>query len=150
MLSIHGRWKIKVSDNILMQWFADSWNEEAVIAYIEEFRAAALPLIGQKWAIISVFEQWELGVPEIEPHVIAHCDWFKRNGCIKDCHVYSASKFKELQLENMIPHSEYGYERCVFPQLDEAISWLGKNGFVLSDAEFLYQLEGQSLRENIC
>jgi len=143
MLPIHGRWKIKVANNVLMQWFADSWNEEAIIAYMKEFRAAATPLIGRDWAIISVFEQWELGVPEIEQHVIEHCDWFKQNGCIIDCHVYSANSLKKLQLEKMIPHTELGYERCVFDNLNQASTWLNTKGFELEKAEFLYDLENK-------
>ncbi len=141
MLAIHGRWKIKVADNVLMQWFADSWNEEAIIAYVKEFRVAAKPLIGREWAIISVFEQWQLGVPEIEQHVIEHCQWFKQNGCIKDCHVYSPNSLKALQLENMVPHSEPGYERRVFGDLDDAVTWLGTQGFLLTQADFLSKLE---------
>lgn len=38
MLEIHSRWKIKVTDKVLMQWFADSWNEEAIIAYVKGFK----------------------------------------------------------------------------------------------------------------
>jgi len=45
-------------------------------------------LVGSDWAMISIFEQWELGAPEIEQHVVEHCRWFKEQGCIKDCHVY--------------------------------------------------------------
>ena len=141
MLPIHGRWKIKVSGNVLMQWFADSWNEEAIIAYVKEFKAAAKPLIGRDWAIISVFEEWESGVPEIEQHVIEHCEWFKLNGCVKDCHVYSPNGLKALQLENMIPHSEPGYERHVFGDLDGAVTWLGTHGFLLTQADFLSKLD---------
>jgi hypothetical protein len=136
MLPIHGRWKIKVIDKVVMQWFADSWNEEAIIAYTKEFRTAVTPLIGSNWAIISIFEQWELGVPEIEHHVIEHCQWFMAHGCIKDCHVYSPSAVKEMQLEKMIPHSELGYERCVFDDLDNAVAWLNGEGFNCNQEQF--------------
>lgn len=140
MLEIHGRWKIKVTDKVLMQWFADSWNEEAIIAYIKEFKAAAAPLMGSDWAIISIFEQWELGVPEIEQHVVEHCEWFKAQGCIKDCHVYRPSAVKEMQLEKMIPHTQLGYERAVFDNLNDAINWLDAEGFSLNYDQFLYDI----------
>jgi len=143
MLAIHGRWKIKVVGNVVMQWFADSWNEEAIVAYIKEFRAAVVPLINSQWAIISVFEQWELGVPEIEQHVIEHCNWFKQHGCIKDCHVYSPHSLKKMQLEKMIAHSEQGYERCVFDNLNDAFAWLNREGFELTQTELLYELDMQ-------
>lgn len=137
---LHGRWKIKVSNNVVMQCFADSWNEEAIIAYIKEFKEVATPLTNGKWAIISVFEDWELGVPEIEHHVVKHCDWFKANGCIKDCHVYTPDAIKQMQLEKMIPHTEQGYERCVFANIDDAVDWLDAKGFPVSNRAFLDDL----------
>ncbi|MBA6391491.1 hypothetical protein H4J38_11970 [Colwellia sp. BRX10-3] len=141
MLPIHGRWKIEVRDQVLMQWFADSWNEEAVVKYITEFKAAAAPLIDDEWAIISVFEQWELGIPEIEHHVTELCEWFKQHGCVKDCHVYSSNILKSMQLEKMIPHTDEGYERCVFHNVNDAITWLNTEGFVLTNAQFLYDIK---------
>jgi hypothetical protein len=59
MLEIHSRLKIKVTDKVLMHFFADSWNEEAIIAYVKGFKAAAAHLVGSDWAMISIFEQWE-------------------------------------------------------------------------------------------
>ncbi|TWX69985.1 hypothetical protein [Colwellia sp. C1TZA3] len=140
MLQIHGRWKIKVTDKVLMQWFADSWNEEAIIAYVKEFKIAAAPLIGSDWAIISIFEQWELGTPEIEQHVTELCQWFKEQGCIKDCHVYQPSSVKEMQLEKMIPNTGMGYDRCVFDHLNEAMLWLDAEGFTLNQPQFLHEI----------
>jgi|TARA_R110000764_G_scaffold29279_3_gene68746 hypothetical protein len=140
MLPIHGRWKIKVEDKVVMQFFADSWNEEAVIAYIKEFKVAVTPLINDDWAIISVFEQWELGIPEIEHHVIEHCQWFKQHGCIKDCHVYSRNRLKSMQLEKMVPTTDVGYERCVFDNVNAAIEWLDSQGFTISQPQFLYDI----------
>ena len=137
MLSLHGRWKLEVNNNVMMQWFADSWNEEAIIAYVKDFRATAQPLVGKDWAIISIFEEWELGVPAIEKHVVEHCEWFKKNGCIKDCHIYSPDAAKEMQLEKMIPHTEPGYERRVFTNINDAITWLESEGFTISDSTFL-------------
>jgi hypothetical protein len=141
MLAIHGSWKIKLVGNVIIQCFSDSWNEEAVLAYIKEFKTKVLPLIGHDWAMVSIFEHWQLGIPEIEQHVIEHCDWFKENGCVKDCHVYSPNFFKKLQLEKIIPTSEVGYERCVFEHLTDAIAWMNTQGFILAEADFLSILD---------
>lgn len=141
MRTVHGRWKIQVDDNVVMQNFSEAWNEEAVITYIKQFKKAVAPLLGSEWAMVSVFEQWELGVPEIEHHVAEFCEWFKKNGCVKDCHVYSANTLKNTQLEKMIPHTEEGYERCVFDNVDDAISWLHSEGFPIRQPQFLYDLE---------
>lgn len=141
MLAMHGRWKIKVINNVLIQCFADSWNEEAIIEHIKEFKAAAMPLTQGEWAIISIFEQWELGVPEIEAHVAEACDWFKQHGCVKDCHVYCPNSIKEMQLEKMIPCSSTGYERCIFDNVNSALTWLDSQGFHLNRADVLAEHE---------
>jgi hypothetical protein len=136
-LNIHGQWKLEVNNKVLVEWFEGSWNEEAVVAYIEDFKKVVQPLISGEWAILSIFDDWELGVPDIEPHVIKHCQWFKDHGCIKDCHVYSDSTVKRMQLEKIIPHTEGSYERLVFSDINEATHWLKECGFELHDSDFL-------------
>jgi len=140
MQDIHGRWKIEVSNQVVMQWFADSWNEEAIIAYVKDFQSNAKPLSGSRWAIISVLEDWQLGVPAIESHVVEHCRWFLANGCVRDCHVYTPDALKKMQLEKMIPHSEGNYTRCIFTSIEEAIQWLEEEGFSIANPQFLYDL----------
>jgi hypothetical protein len=147
MFKIHGEWKIEVNNNVVLQYFGGSWNEEAIIAYVKEFREKTTPLAQNKanngkWAILSIFEDWELGVPEIEQHVIEHCQWFKDNGCVKDCHVYSPSAAKEMLLEKMIPHTEGNYERCVFTSIKDAQDWLAKNNFHFNDETTFFKSLG--------
>lgn len=136
-MNIHGQWQLEVNNNVLLEWFEGSWNEEAVVAYIEDFKKIVQPLISGEWAILSIFDAWELGVPDIEPHIIKHCQWFKDHGCIKDCHVYSDSAVKRMQLEKIIPHTEGNYERLVFSDINEASNWLKECGFELHESDFL-------------
>jgi hypothetical protein len=131
MFSIHGDWKIEVYDSVVVQRFSGCWNEEAIIAYVKEFRTKVTPLIDKDWAILSIFEDWEFGVPEIDKHVEEHCNWFKANGCVKDCHIYTLSAAKEMQLERLIPQTDESYERQVFTHSEEAIKWLGNYGFIV-------------------
>ena len=124
MFSVHGKWKIAASENYVLQWFEGCWNEEAAKQYTQEYREKTAHLAGKKWAMLSIFEDWELAVPEIEPYILEHCQRFKDIGCIKDCHVYTPSATKEMQLEQLVPHSEGNYERQIFSHIDEAIAWL--------------------------
>jgi len=140
MFKCHGEWKIEVHGNVIVQWFSGCWNEEAIIAYVKEFREKATSLQGEKWAIISSFNDWELGVPEIDKHVEEHCRWFKANGCIKDCHIYTPNAVKEMQLERLIPQTDEYYERQVFTSPNEAIAWLATYGFIV-DIKNIYQLD---------
>ncbi|AOW77282.1 hypothetical protein A3Q34_10695 [Colwellia sp. PAMC 20917] len=131
MFSIHGEWKIEVCGNVVVQWFSGTWNEEAIIAYVKEFRAKTSPLKGSPWAIVSSFEDWEFGVPAIDKHIEEHCQWFKNNGCSKDCHIYTESAAKEMQLERLIPHTDASYERQVFTNAEDASTWLASHGFLI-------------------
>ncbi len=137
MFVAHGTWDIKVNNHVVIQSFAGCWNEEAAIAYIEDFRLKVAPLIGQEWAIMSLFDNWELAVPEIGKHVEEHCNWFKTNGCIKDCHVYSPCAFKEMQLEQLIPQTDDSYERQVFAKVEDAIAWLSSCGFEMDRSRII-------------
>jgi hypothetical protein len=137
MFSVHGDWKILVKDNYVLQWFSGCWNEEAAVQYSQEFKEKTAMLVGTQWAIISFFDEWDLGVPEIEPHIVEHCRLFKANGCIKDCHIYTPAAAKSMQLENMIPQSEGDYERQVFIGAEEAVAWMRGFNFKVEINDFL-------------
>jgi hypothetical protein len=137
MFNIHGEWQIEVCGNVVVQNFSGGWNEEAVISYVKDFRIKTTHLSGQKWAILSVFENWELGVPEIAKHVEIHCKWFMDNGCVKDCHVYTPSVTKKMQLEKLVPHTDDRYERQVFSHIDHAVSWLANHRFLIENSEII-------------
>ena len=137
MFKIHGKWKVLAKDNYVLQWFSGCWNEEAAIQYCQEFQEKTAYLKGTQWAIFSFFDDWELGVPEIEPHVVEHCRLFKENGCIKDCHIYSRSAAKSMQLEKIIPHTEGNYERRVFGEVDDALAWMKECGFDIEIGDFI-------------
>jgi len=140
MFPVHGDWKILVTQNYVLQWFSGCWNEEAAIQYTQEYKEKTQHLKGSKWAMLSIFEDWELGVPEIEPHIVEHCQRFKDIGCIKDCHVYTPSAAKEMQLESLIPHTEGHYERQVFTNIDDALAWLKQCEFSIDIKPFLQSL----------
>jgi len=137
MFPVHGDWRIYATDTYVLQWFSGCWNEEAAIQYVKEYRDKTAHLEGTQWAMLSIFEEWELGVPEIGPHIEIHCQRFKDIGCIKDCHVYSPSAAKEMQLEQLIPQTEGNYERRVFTCTDAAVSWLNTCGFNLAINDFI-------------
>ncbi|MFT6991862.1 MAG: hypothetical protein ACJASL_003859 [Paraglaciecola sp.] len=141
MFRIHGDWDIEVCGNVVVQCFSHAWNEEAIISYVEDFRTKAIPLIGKEWAMLSIFEYWELGVPEIAKHVEDHCSWFKANGCIKDCHVYTPTATKEMHLEKLVPHTDEYYERQVFSNAEMAVAWLASYGFIVENSNIINSID---------
>ncbi|NRA54784.1 MAG: hypothetical protein HRU23_11620 [Gammaproteobacteria bacterium] len=141
---IHGNWQLSVNNKVLIQVFSGSWNEEAAIAYIEEFKVITQPLLDSPWAILSLFDQWQLGTQDINPHIKAHCRWFIDHGCVRDCHVYAPNILKKMVLESLVPYQEKDYERQVFSSINDAISWLAPQGFPLEPSDFLHQLQHQN------
>jgi hypothetical protein len=141
MLPLHGDWKIEVNNNVILQWFEGSWNEEAIIAYMHEFREVASQLVDRSWAILSVLEEWELCVPETEKHISDHAYWFIENGCTHDCHVFSKNEIKKMQLNKMIPTKCENYERRIFVDINESIEWLQSEGFELANTDFFNTLK---------
>lgn len=144
MFAIHGDWRILVTNNCVLQWFSGCWNEEAAIAYTKDFLQQTEQLNGTQWAILSLFDDWELGTPDIESHVAEHCARFIKNGCIKDCHVYTPSVAKGMQLENMIPLKNGNYERRVFTDVADAVEWLTECQFHIDVSEFIKNLPSVS------
>ncbi len=140
MFAIHGDWRVSATDNYVLQWFSGCWNEEAAVVYSKDFLEKTAHLNGTKWAILSFFDDWELGTPDIEPHVIEHCQRFIQNGCIKDCHVYTPTASKKMQLENMIPVTQGNYERRVFIDVKDAITWLKECQFEVDVTDFVASL----------
>ena len=140
MFPIHGDWLIFATDTYVLQWFGGCWNEEAAIAYVKEYQDKTAHLEGKEWAMLSVFDEWELGVPEIIPHAEKHAQRFKDIGCIKDCHVYSPSAAKEMQLEQLVPQTEGSYERQVFTNINDAVAWLKTGGFHIEINDFINSL----------
>ena len=135
IFSAHGKWDIKLVGNVVVQRMYESWNEEGMLAYINDFRQTVEPLIDTKWAILSIFEEWELGHPDMDKHVVKHCEWFIKNGCIRDCHVYSSGILKSAQLEKTAPVKQGDYLRRVFPCVPEAVTWLENEGFSIATSQ---------------
>ncbi|MCW8833850.1 MAG: hypothetical protein OQK09_08570 [Colwellia sp.] len=141
MFPAHGQWQIAVHNDYVLQWFGGCWNEEAAIQYTQEYKEKTTHLVGKKWAMLSIFEDWQLGVPEIEPHIVKHCQRFKDIGCIKDCHIYSPNAAKEMQLEQLVPQTEGSYERRVFTNIDDALAWLRSCDFNIEIDNFLQRIK---------
>jgi len=76
----------------------------------------------------------------MESPLIEHCQQFKNNGCIKDCHINSPSAWKSMQLENIVPQSEGNYERQMLVEESQAIACMESCGFSIVTNDFLKNL----------
>ncbi|WP_421722732.1 hypothetical protein [Bacterioplanoides sp.] len=126
----HGEYKISVSGRILVATVGGSWNEETALAYSEDLRSAAQPLITGDWGHIVFLEEWNLGVLEIVPVIEELVTWCLANGMKRSALVYPPSVLKRLQLHGMI--TEQGdFRRQSFATEQEAMEWLNAAGYFL-------------------
>ena len=106
-----------------------SWNRFTAEDYAKEFKAVAKPLIGSDWAHIVYLDNWELGVPEIEPIITELVGWCLDNGLRYTAQVYCPNMVKRYQLDKMISDNSNRFEKRVYPNELQAIAWMASVGF---------------------
>ncbi|WP_333608881.1 hypothetical protein [Arsukibacterium sp.] len=105
------------------------WNRYTAEDYAAQFKALALPLAGSDWAHIVYLDDWQLGVPEIEPVVQELVAWCLANGLRYAAQVYCPSMVKQYQLDKMIINCTAHFEKRVYPNEQDAFAWLASVGF---------------------
>lgn len=144
---MHGEWKISVQNNIVLQWFSGYWNEEAAITYSQEFLEKTHGLIGKPWAIMSFLNDWDLAIPDAEPHILEHTERLKRFGCVKHCQIYTPAIMKDLQLNKMCAINSTQYERKTFDDNMSGLLWLKSHGFEANLADFISKLPEMAITQ---
>ena len=127
----HGNWNISLNNKTLVINGKGGWNEEAAIEFTEDLKKAAVPLLNDKWAILTILDNWELATPECEKHFKALAEWFVAHNCIRECHVYDGSYTKDNLLERYVPENkdQDTFINRKFNKRQDAISWLESSGF---------------------
>ena len=113
-----------------------SWDRITAEEYSAEFKKVAAQLVGSQWAHIVYLDQWELGVPEIEPIIRELVQWCIANHLRFAAQVYCPHMVKRYQLERMIVDSTEFFERRVYPTQHEAFQWLASEGFHMQTQDF--------------
>lgn len=106
-----------------------SWDRTTAEEYAAEFRRQAAPLLGSDWAHIVYLDQWQLGVPEIEPVIQHLVQWCISNQLRYAAQIYCPHMVKMYQLERMIVDRTDAFERRVYPTEAGAFAWLAEKGF---------------------
>ena len=106
------------------------WNRFTAEDYASEFKALAAPLAGSDWAHIVYLDNWQLGVPEIEPVIRHLVYWCVSNGLRYAAQVYCPNMIKQYQLDKMVSSSFANFERRVYPNEQDAFAWLASVGFI--------------------
>ena len=116
---------------VILASAAGSWNRFTAEDYAKEFKALAKPLIGSDWAHIVYLDNWQLGVPEIEPVITELVSWCLDNGLRYTAQVYCPNMVKRYQLDRMIANSHVHFEKRVYANEQQALAWLSSLGFAV-------------------
>ena len=117
-----------------------SWDRITAVDYATEFKNLAAGLADAPWAHIVYLEQWQLGVPEIEPVVQELVNWCIDNNLKFVAQVYCPNMLKQYQLERMIVDNTSRVEKRVYPTQQQAFEWLASVGFALSPQDLLHKV----------
>ncbi|MEE2002822.1 hypothetical protein QWY20_15280 [Alkalimonas sp. MEB108] len=114
---------------VLLARVKGSWNRLTAEDFSTQFKAEAAPLCNQPWAHIVYLDDWQLGVPEMEPVIQDLVGWCIQHQLRYVAQVYCPSMIKKYQLDKMIRDSSPGFEKRVYPSEQEAFAWLVSVGF---------------------
>lgn len=67
---------------IVMEKIYGTWKKETAASYDEEYRKAAEPLLGGKWAKVVNLTNWKVSYPDIIEVLGQHLRWCRQNGMV--------------------------------------------------------------------
>lgn len=130
------KFQIWCEQKVVLAVVSGSWDWITAEQYSTEFKKVAAQLLDSQWAHVVYLDQWELGVPEIEPIIRELVDWCIANNLRFAAQVYCPHMVKKYQLERMIVDSTEVFERRVYPTQHEAFQWLASEGFDMHTQDF--------------
>ena len=125
------KFRIWREQQVILASVNGSWNRFTAEDYAQEFKMLAKPLAGTDWAHIVYLDNWQLGVPEIEPVVAELVNWCLANSLRYAAQVYCPNMIKRYQLDKMIVEHTATFERRVYPDEQQALAWLSSVGFTV-------------------
>ena len=128
-MKYHPKFKIWLDNKVLIAMVKGSWSQQDAEDFAREFKAVVSPLLRDKWASVILLDNWQLGVPGIEPVIKALVSWKISHGLRYSAHVYWPSIVKEFQLDRMVKSVEGRFEVEKFEDPDNAFEWLANKGF---------------------
>jgi len=128
MFEQHGSFKVWAAGNIVVADLKGAWNEEAALAFEQEFMIVA-KVMPNHWGHIVYLNDWELCDPAMFPVIERLVAWCIENGLTRAANVYPASAVKEEFINKMVVDEIDNFKRAVFDNKNDALNWLKENGY---------------------
>jgi hypothetical protein len=129
----HGVFDLFTEGSLIFAVIRNSWSEGKANAYSTALKKLVEKTQPGDWGLLVFLDDWELGVPEIEPIIAELSYWCIEHGVTHTAQVYSKSMIKKYQLSKMISENIGEMQLSQFSQIDDAVQWLTAEGFVVSD-----------------
>ncbi len=127
----HGTFKLWAGSNILYAKISGAWNEATAQRFSKEFQVLVRHKMPSQWAHVVFLDNWELGVPAIEPIIQNLVDWCIQHGLQRSAQVFSQSMMKKYQLDKMVTEQKGHFMSKQFRTLEAARDWLKESDFVI-------------------
>lgn len=137
--AMKAKFQLWCEQKVILAVVNGSWDRRTAEEYAAGFKQLAAPLVHAPWAHIVYLDQWELGVPAIEPVIQDLVTWCIEHKLRCAAQVYCPNMVKKYQLERMIVDHTAFFERRVYPTQLEAFQWLASEGFLLETQNFQQQ-----------
>ena len=119
----HGLYTIEKRENFFIIKYTGSWNEEAALVMLEDFKSIVDSSGFKKFGIISDLRQWEGSTPESLEVARKGLDYLYAKGQIASAHV-STSLISEKLAEPIHHIQEQRMHATLTKTVEEAVLWM--------------------------
>jgi hypothetical protein len=137
----HGGFKLWADNNVVYAKVHGAWNDFTALRFSNEFKALAKQDMPEKWAHIVCLDDWELGIPEIEPIIQELVEWCIANGMTCVAQIFSKNMIIKYQIDKMVLERIGNFSKKQFSDKESAICWVIEQGYEVNP-ELLPSLTG--------
>lgn len=104
------------------------WTRDIAEEYIKEYRDVAGPLLGGRWARLTILTNWKSSYPEIIEIIGDLLRWTQQHGAIFTVYVVDNPVIRK-QLQRIVDSGDVTSITKIFHTYEEADRFLKNNGF---------------------
>jgi hypothetical protein len=138
-MSATAKFSLWRDQQLILAVISGGWSKLDAEDYQAQFIQLALPIIDQPWAHIVYLDNWQLGIPEIEPVIQQLVAWCIQHNLRYAAQVYCPHMIKKYQLDRMIVERTDTFEKRAFSAQQDAFQWLKSVGFTTNHADLIGQ-----------
>jgi hypothetical protein len=104
------------------------WTKEIAEQFLQDFKKAAKPLLGDSWAKLVDLKDWKTSQQDTVDIVAKHLEWARTHGMAYSANIIPSATAR-MQVRRMMQQGGTSDFSDVFETEDAALEWLKENGF---------------------